>query len=105
MVSLNVAINSILQGFVADEFWFLLVEVTQQFLNKLLPVKEMLSDLSFQLIKSFTLYLRTNALFIDEFAKLILYPTFNLLISGEQDIVNLLFDNSNFCLIESLMLI
>jgi hypothetical protein len=38
MISLNEAINSILQGFVADEFIFLLVEVTQEFLHKLLPV-------------------------------------------------------------------
>jgi hypothetical protein len=46
MVRLNVAINSILQGFVANKFRFLLIELSQEFLYKLLPVKEMLSDLS-----------------------------------------------------------
>jgi hypothetical protein len=83
MVSLNVAINSILEGFVTDEFRFLLIEFTQEFLHKLLPVKDMLSDLSIQLINSSPLYLRTDTLFINEFEKLILNPGFDLLNSWE----------------------
>jgi hypothetical protein len=83
MVSLNVAINCILEGFVTDKFRFLLIEVTQEFLHKLLPVKDMLSDLSVQLINSSPLYLWTYTLFINEFAKLILNPSFDLLNSWE----------------------
>jgi hypothetical protein len=65
----------------------------------------MLSDLSFQLINSSSLYLRTDALFIDEFAELILNPHFYLLISRQQDIINLNFYNIDIGLIESLMLV
>ena len=104
MVSLNVAINCILEGFVTDKFRFLLIEVTQEFLHKLLPVKDMLSDLSVQLINSSPLYLWTDTLFIYEFAKLILNPSFDLLNSREQDIINLYFNNIDIGLIESLML-
>ena len=104
MVSLNVAINCILEGFVTDKFRFLLIEVTHEFLHKLLPVKDMLSDLSVQLINSSPLYLWTDTLFIYEFAKLILNPSFDLLNSWEQDIINLYFNNIDIGLIESLML-
>jgi len=104
MVGLNIAVNSILEGFITDEFRFLLIEVTQEFLHKLLPVEDMLSNLSIQLINSSPLYLWTNTLFIDEFAKLISNPSFDLLNSWLQDIVNLSFDNIDIGLIESLML-
>ena len=46
MVSLYVAIDSVLQGFVTNEFIFLLIELSHEFLHNLLPVKEVLSDLS-----------------------------------------------------------
>jgi hypothetical protein len=105
MVSLNLAINSILQGFVANEFRFLLIELSQEFLYKLLPVKEMLSDLSVKLLNSSLLNMMTDALFIDEFAKFFLNPQFDLSISRKQDIINLLFDNIYIGLIETLMLI
>jgi hypothetical protein len=104
MVSLNVAINCILEGFVTDKFRFLLIEVTHEFLHKLLPVKDMLSNLSVQLINSSPLYLWTDTLFIYEFAKLIPNPSFDLLNSWEQDIINLYFNNIDIGLIESLML-
>ena len=73
-------------------------------MHKLLPVKDMLSNLSVQLINSSLLYLWTDTLFIDEFAKLISNPSFDLLNSWLQDIVNLSFDNIDIGLIESLML-
>jgi hypothetical protein len=73
-------------------------------LHKLLPVKDMLSNLSVQLINSSLLYLWTDTLFIDEFAKLIPNPSFDLLNSWLQEIINLSFDNIDICLIESLML-
>ena len=89
MVIFNVPIYSILQGFVTNEFRFLLIELSQEFLHNLLPVKEMLSDLSVQLLNSSLLNLWANALFIDEFSKHIHNPCFDLLISRLQDIINL----------------
>ena len=105
MVSLYIAIDSVLQGFVTNEFIFLLIELYQEFLHNLLPVKEVLSDLSIQLIKPSSLNLCTDAHIIDEFTKLILNLMFDLLISRQQDIINLYFDNIDICLIESLVLI
>jgi hypothetical protein len=104
MVRLNVAINSILQGFVANKFRFLLIELSQEFLYKLLPVKEMLSNLSVQLIYSSPLNMMTDTLFIDEFSKFFLNPLFDLSISRKQDIINFLLDDIDIGLIESFML-
>jgi hypothetical protein len=104
MISFNIAIYRILQGFITNELRFFLIEISQEFLDNLLPVEEMLSDLSFKLIDSSSLNLWTNAFIIDEFAKLILNPHFNLLISWQQDIINLYLDNIDIGLIESLML-
>jgi hypothetical protein len=64
----------------------------------------MLSNLSVQLINSSPLNMMTDTLFIDEFAKFFLNPQFDLLISRIQDIINLLLDNIDIGLIESLML-
>ena len=105
MVFLNNAIDSILQGFFTNEFRFLFIEFSQEFLHKLFPVKEMLPDLSVQLRNSPFLHSRTDTLFIDEFVKFILNLLCDLLIFREQDIINLLFDNIDVSLIESLMLI
>jgi hypothetical protein len=78
MVSLNIDIDSILQRFVTNEFIFLLIEISQEFLHNLLPVKEMLSDLSVEMINSSSLNLWTNALFLDKFAKLLFNSLFDL---------------------------
>jgi hypothetical protein len=105
MFSLNEAINSILQRFFPNKFRFILTEISQEFLNKLFPVKKMLSDLSVQLINLSPLNLRTNCIFFDEFAKFILNPLFDLFLSRQQDIINLCFYNIDIGLIESLMMI
>lgn len=79
MISLYAFIDCILQGFITNKFRFLLIEFCKKLLDKLLPVKDMLSDLSFQLLSSSLFDQWTNTFFIDEFAELILNSHLNLL--------------------------
>ena len=74
-------------------------------MDKLLPVENMLSDLSIQLLNPFFLDLRTNPFFINEFAELIFNLHVNLLYPWMQDIINLCFYNIDVSLIKTPMLL
>ena len=74
-------------------------------MHKLLPVKEVLPDLSVQLLDSSLLDLGSDPFFIDELAELFLYPHVNLLNPRMQGIINLSFDDVDVGLIETPMLV
>ena len=105
MISLYEFIDCILQGFITNEFRFLLNELCKKRLDKLLPVKDMLSDLSIQLLNPSLFDQRTNTFFIDEFAEFIFNFPLNLLYPWMQGIINLIFYNVYAGLIKASMLI
>jgi hypothetical protein len=74
-------------------------------LDNLLPIKEMLFHLRFELPTSSFFNLRTDSLIIGEFAVLIVDLLFNLLLSIVQITIDLFFDFIDVGLIKSLVLV